>query len=160
MRYYKNIIDGYIDSIGVGYGGVEITEEEYNNIKDIIMNAPQTDQLHAYLLNENLEWELHERIAVRDDAYISTSQMLESKVAALESTMQKLIQFQGLLIDENGNVVKPDLPTGDYTKPIVFVAGMNIQQGLFYTDGNDVWEALVSESADSFTKPWFDVVEV
>jgi hypothetical protein len=59
--YYKTIIDGYIESVSTGAGGVPITEEEYNTILEFARSAPKADDGHVYKLRaDNLEWELVE----------------------------------------------------------------------------------------------------
>lgn len=58
---YKYINDGYIIGVGTGAGaGEPITEEEYNNILELINSKPTAPQGHYYALKENLEWELKE----------------------------------------------------------------------------------------------------
>lgn len=58
MRYYK-IIDGdYLVAIGIGTGGDEITEAEYNALKEIIRNRPTTSGDVNYRLTTNLIWEM------------------------------------------------------------------------------------------------------
>lgn len=59
MRYYKQVADGYILSIGVGGSGTEITEAEYNEIKSVIHNKPQGTDTYDYQLKENLTWEMY-----------------------------------------------------------------------------------------------------
>lgn len=56
-HYYKLIIDGYINHIGYGYGYPEITEEEYLEIKKILLSAPE-EEGYIYQLKENLDWEV------------------------------------------------------------------------------------------------------
>ena len=56
MRYFKNIINGYLLSIGTGIGCEEITKEEYENIREIIKNRPIADG-KRYKLKEDLTWE-------------------------------------------------------------------------------------------------------
>ena len=58
MRYYKVISDGYILMIGTGAAGEEITEKEYAEIKNVIVNAPTALDGYAYVLTDSLEWEL------------------------------------------------------------------------------------------------------
>ena len=58
MRYYKVISDGYILMIGIGAAGEEITEKEYAEIKNVIVNAPTAPDGYAYALREALDWEL------------------------------------------------------------------------------------------------------
>lgn len=60
MRYYKNIIDGYIINIGTGVGGTEITESEYNEILTIIKNKPARTATTDYRLKTDLTWEEYE----------------------------------------------------------------------------------------------------
>lgn len=55
MRHYRVDKDGYLLSIGTGNGGVEITEEEYNHILEVIRNKPEGD----YILTSSLEWEAY-----------------------------------------------------------------------------------------------------
>lgn len=57
MKFYKMIENGYIVLIGVGCGGEEITEHEYNTIMDVIHNKPTAEEGYDYKLTENLEWE-------------------------------------------------------------------------------------------------------
>lgn len=59
MRYYKQISDGYILSIGTGNGFEEITEEEYNTILSVIHNKPPRTDTTDYRLREDLTWEAY-----------------------------------------------------------------------------------------------------
>lgn len=58
MRYWKLISDDgfYIVSIGTGYGGTEITEEEYDTIMEVIHNASHAEG-KGYRLRTDLTWE-------------------------------------------------------------------------------------------------------
>ena len=60
MRYYKIIYNGYIGRIGVGNGGIEISQEEYENLVQIINNKPVAESGYVYKLKEDLSWELYE----------------------------------------------------------------------------------------------------
>lgn len=60
MRYYKQIIDGYIAAVGTGGGGTEITETEYNEIMSVIQNKPARTETTDYHLKEDLTWEAFE----------------------------------------------------------------------------------------------------
>lgn len=61
MRYYKNIADDYIISIGTGAGGEEITESVYNELRGIIANRPtDAPEGYGYRLKTDLTWELYE----------------------------------------------------------------------------------------------------
>lgn len=59
MRYYKQINDEYIDGIGTGDGGTEITESEYNEIMTVIRNSPVREG-YGYRLKTDLTWEEYE----------------------------------------------------------------------------------------------------
>ena len=58
-KYYKVIKDGYI--IGVGTNGPDsctgTTKAKYEEIRDLILNKPEHDDSHDYLLKEDLTWE-------------------------------------------------------------------------------------------------------
>lgn len=60
MRHYKKIKDGYICAIGVGFGGIEITAEEYASLNTLIQNRPTPPEGYDYRLTESLEWEEYE----------------------------------------------------------------------------------------------------
>lgn len=62
MRYYKTVEDGYILAIGTGGGGVEITQEEYEQIMGVIQSKPLRTETADYHLKEDLTWEAYERI--------------------------------------------------------------------------------------------------
>jgi hypothetical protein len=60
MRYYKLIENGYLTAIGTGCGGVEITEEEYNEILSLIQTKPTAEKGFDYWMKEDKSWELVE----------------------------------------------------------------------------------------------------
>lgn len=71
MKYYKNIIDGYIVSITTGAGQVEITEAEYDNLLSVIRKAPKPPAGYVYMLRDaDLTWELVELPPVPDEPTI------------------------------------------------------------------------------------------
>lgn len=61
MKYFKQIIDGYIVGISKGGHGVEITESEYNEIMTIIRTHPQETETIGYRLKTDLTWESYEK---------------------------------------------------------------------------------------------------
>ena len=61
MRCYKEIVDGYVYTVGTGRGFTEITQAEYNNLLGIITSVPTAPDGYAYRLRaDTLEWELVE----------------------------------------------------------------------------------------------------
>lgn len=56
--YYKFVQNGYIIGVGVGAGGEEISEAEYNKLLDIIANRPEAPEGYCYALKDICEWEL------------------------------------------------------------------------------------------------------
>ena len=68
MRYYKLIENGYFLGVGVGTGGIEITEEEYNSLLEIILNHPEVPEGYGYCLKEDLTWELIPPLPAKEEA--------------------------------------------------------------------------------------------
>ena len=60
MRHYKIINNSFVEAIGIGFDGLEITVEEYNGISDMIDNRPTPPEGYDYRLREDLTWELYE----------------------------------------------------------------------------------------------------
>ena len=58
--FYKYTNDKYIIGVGIGAGGEEITEQEYNAILDKINNRPEAPEGYSYRLTTAMEWELAE----------------------------------------------------------------------------------------------------
>ncbi len=58
--FYKYINENFIIGVGIGSGGEEITEKEYNSILDKINNRPEAPEGYSYRLNTSMEWELCE----------------------------------------------------------------------------------------------------
>ena len=71
MRYYKNLVDGYVVSLEkreTPANGAEITENQYNEIMSMLRNRPTAPDGYAYRLTAEMEWELYE-ISVADENY-------------------------------------------------------------------------------------------
>ena len=57
--------DVYVDSVGIGNVGTELTESEYNTILQKIQSKPEAPDGYTYKLRaDNLEWEMVELPAV------------------------------------------------------------------------------------------------
>ena len=64
MRYYKIIDGSYIQAIGTGGGGVELTEAQYNTIMALAQSKPpRTETTDFRLIDATLTWEEYERPA-------------------------------------------------------------------------------------------------
>ena len=59
MKYYKQIKDDYILSIGKNIGGIAIDVDEYNDIKKTIDTMPKKNGF-GYILKTDLTWEEYE----------------------------------------------------------------------------------------------------
>ena len=60
MRYFIVINNGYIEMVGYGYDGEEITKEQHDHISSIINACPIAPDGYTYLLRTDLTWELVE----------------------------------------------------------------------------------------------------
>lgn len=58
-RYYKQTDAVYILAVGVGVGGMEISEDEYSEILSVIQNRPSADG-KGYRLKTDLTWEAYD----------------------------------------------------------------------------------------------------
>lgn len=76
MRYYKKVSDGYIQAIGTGYGGEEISKVEYESIMSIL-KAVEHSHDKGYRLKEDLTWEEYELPKVEETEEISEAEALE-----------------------------------------------------------------------------------
>lgn len=80
MRYYKQIGNGYLISIGTGNGHEEITAEEYESILTIIKSRPTAEAGYGYRLKADLTWELYELPPVEE---VEQEATMEDYAAAL-----------------------------------------------------------------------------
>lgn len=76
MRYYKKTEGSYIQAIGTGAGGDEITREEYENILSVILSCPSPEAGYAYRLKTDLTLELVELPPESKDPELSDSAAL------------------------------------------------------------------------------------
>ena len=78
MRYYKQTSNNYIIAIGTGYGGTEISEDEYNDIMAIIQSCPAAEG-KGYRLKTDMTWEEYDLPPVpepSDDDELSDAEAL------------------------------------------------------------------------------------
>ena len=78
MRYYKKIRNGYLGIIGTGAGGIEITEQEYNALLDLIRNKPAPpDNTHDYRITEAGEYEFVEVEPIPEPTEATADEVLD-----------------------------------------------------------------------------------
>lgn len=81
MRFYKQILSGFIVAIGTNIGGTGITETEYNEILSIIHNKPPATNTVDYRLREDLTWEEYEIDHPDSDPEIEDAEVYETQYA-------------------------------------------------------------------------------
>lgn len=84
MKYYKQVINGFILSIGTGSGFTEITETEYNEILSVIHAKPPATETTDYRLREDLTWEAYEIEPPDPDPEINDSELLDILMGVTE----------------------------------------------------------------------------
>lgn len=57
-HFYKAVSDGYIEHVGFGYGFPEITEDEYQMLREKLLNAPEVGDDEEARLREDFSWEV------------------------------------------------------------------------------------------------------
>ena len=79
----------------------------------------------------------------------------------LEDKVNALMSYMGLTGKWNGSVfevVKEEMPIGDYVNPIPFTEGMTVEVGKFYKFADDnIWECIKSGNG-SYTSEYFDII--
>ena len=153
---YKKIIDGkavYSECkvINIG-GGVCIsnpTEEmlaENGWVKcDPVIVGREADMEQEY--QEMLEASREKMLSLME-AYFAENGTGELK---------RLAEERMALRDSLGKVIKA--PEGDYTSPILYEPDMSVEEGKFYTDGDDIWEAKKSGIPSGFDDTeYFDII--
>ena len=76
MRYYKMIEDGIVVGIGSGTGGVEILQEEYESLFQIILSKPMAPVGCELVLTTALQWESRP-LPPEEDEELTDTQALE-----------------------------------------------------------------------------------
>lgn len=79
----------------------------------------------------------------------------------LEEKFNALMTYMGLRGVWNGSVfevIKEEMPIGDYVNPISFTEGMAVEAGKFYKfDDDNIWECIKSGKG-SYTSEYFDII--
>jgi hypothetical protein len=93
MRYYKLIENDTLIAIGTGYGGTEITEEEYNRLlTEIRTKASLVDQLYnGEITISDVPTEWQEEIQRRVDERIELEGTLEDQDISAEEALDIIL---------------------------------------------------------------------
>lgn len=67
MKYYKQVCEDHIVLVGIDCGGIEISENEYTNIMNMVLVKPDDPSGFVYMLNNSLVWELVELPDLSED---------------------------------------------------------------------------------------------
>ena len=70
MKYFKNVVNGYILGVSTGYGSIEISESEHSGIMAVIKNVPHAEG-KGYRLKEDLTWEEYDLPVPSEDDEIT-----------------------------------------------------------------------------------------
>ena len=93
MRYYKLVENDTLIAIGTGYGGVEITEEEYNCLLSMIRTkAALVDSLYnGEITIDHVPTEWQEEIQRRVDERIANQGTLEEQDISAEEALDIIL---------------------------------------------------------------------
>lgn len=78
--FFKTSMDGYIIMLSGDAGDVEITESEYNAIRETVRNKPTPPEGYDYRLKDDLSWELYKlplALETDDDPELSAEEALD-----------------------------------------------------------------------------------
>lgn len=150
----------YNDIAPVRYRAVS----EPNGIVSLTIHNKQilTEQIVAQQI-EDAKKEEQDKAAVVLEAAIAKA---ESEKDAIRSEYNELISKIGYHFVQNGNVIEVvkdetqvENDGTDYLKPISFEAGMTVKTGLWYTDGENIWEAISDGVPVDFNDTdYFDII--
>ena len=97
----------------------------------------------------------------------STLELMADALDKAKPTIEKqgfhleLTYSEGMLVWE---FVADEQPGGndgtDYLRPITYIPGMSVTAGLWYTDGEDIWECIQTGENSEWTPQWFDIIAV
>lgn len=84
MRFFIEIDRGYIQSVGTGNGGEEVTEERYHEVLSVILAKPQETETVDYRLKTDLTWEKYPVDPPDPDSEIDDSEALGILMGVME----------------------------------------------------------------------------
>lgn len=91
MRYFKSVKDGVIETVGTGSGGIEITEEEYNEILSAFADRQKSTETRGYRLTTGLTWEPFD---IEPQEYVPT---IEEQLAEAQAQARKLLSIRSTI---------------------------------------------------------------
>lgn len=155
MRYFKVLDeDGYVMSVGIGVGGETISSIEYMKFQRCFNNKP-SKYGYEYKLNQNYTWKSFEldRSELSDE---EVRKIFEKEIlASVEVSKKPESGKEGYILEqvydpsahmiiwvyvEDPNYEKTN--SGTYLDPITYTEGMEVETGKWYTDGENIWDAI------------------
>lgn len=102
------------------------------------------------------------KLGLSETAFAPSDKTAEERLLLLVQQMTSLTSTMQQISDSMMEVIKKDaseMPVGDYVNPIAYVSGMTVEQGKFYTNGDDIWEAIQSGVPAGFDdRTFFDII--
>lgn len=86
---------------------------------------------------------------------------VQDKPAADRPGYMWVPHFEGSVVVWTEEVDENYMPegTGTYIDPIKYITGLTVKEGYFYTDGDNIWEAIKDGVPQSFEdKDYFDII--
>lgn len=123
------------------------------NLKEFCSKYEQLAPVYEEIKNREKQAKaMEEQLAEKND-YISK---LEDNISKLGYTIEQKDNVIEFVKDESA-----EIPKGEYTNPIPYAKGMECQLGLFYTDGSDIWECILTGIPEDFTdSKYFDIIAI
>lgn len=102
------------------------------------------------------------KLGIAEDAFKPKDKSVEERVLLLEQQIASLSYSLKKISDSVLEVIKKDdseMPAGDYLNPIRYEAGMKVEKNMFYTDGENIWEAIKTGKPSGFDDTsYFDII--
>lgn len=102
------------------------------------------------------------KLGLSEEAFSPKDKTIEERLLLLEQQMTSLSYSLKQISDSVLEVIKKDdseMPVGDYLNPIPYESGMKVEKNKFYTDGENIWEAIKTGKPAGFDdKSYFDII--
>lgn len=87
-----------------------------------------------------------------EDEYLASVNKIGYHIERLDERTLQLVEDEEVETENDGT---------DYLRPIMYEIGMEVHNGLWYTDGADIWEAIADGTPESFADVnYFDIITV